>query len=217
MTALGQPPDWLLNLFPAARSFLENGGWLGILLFLGLLGLLLIWGVFSRLRSWLSGKPVPEGGPNLKEDLAKIEPPAPSTGDRRLLVEGVPVRLRLVVLAPAGRESEIPKDRIPQLLNRIVLGLGDLAMHDKPKIAIWPLQLSYEGFANSFHKNTLAPEGENDPSRWVLLAGRAKIDGLQVMLGLGLLAFAPTTIGRRRLEAHEWPTVLRVRVRDEVK
>ena len=199
------------------RDFLENGGWLAILAFLGLLGLLLVWGVLSKIRGWFSGKRVVATGPNLQEDLSSFAPLPPSTGDRRLLVEGVPVRLRLVVLAPAGRESQIAGDRIAQLLERVVLGLGDIARSDKPKITIWPVQLSYEGFANTFHKNTPAPEGDKDPSRWVLVAGRAKVDGTQIMLGLGMQAIKPTTVGRRTLDAHEWASVLRVRVRDEVK
>ena len=36
----------------------------------------------------------------------------------------------------------------------------------------------------------------------------------QILLGLGLQAIKPTTVGRKTLKAHEWESVLRVRVRD---
>src|SRR5262249_22619855 len=48
----------------------------------------------------------PEGG--LGEDLGEYPPP-PKAGKRRLLVQGNPMRLRLVVVAPVGKK-EFAKD-----------------------------------------------------------------------------------------------------------
>jgi len=81
-------------------------------------------------------------------------------------------------------------------------------------VRIWPKQLSYEGFTNSFHKHTPIPGGEREASRWVLVAGRAKLGGQSVLVGLGLQAAKPTTVGRKTLQPHEWPTVLRIRERE---
>jgi hypothetical protein len=150
----------------------------------------------------------------LEEHLEEYPPPKPSTGDRQLKVEGVPVRLRLVAIAPAGKADVIDEEKIGEMLERLVPGLGEVFQADKPRVRIWPLQLSYEGFAKHFHRNTILPEEEGDPTPWVVLAGRAKLGKQQIMVGLALLASKPTTIRRRTLDSHEWPTVVRVRVRD---
>jgi hypothetical protein len=60
----------------------------------------------------------------------------------------------------------------------------------------------------------LVPEAEGELSPWVIVAGRAKLGKQQVMVGLALQALKPTTVGRLTLEAHEWDSKLRVRVRE---
>jgi hypothetical protein len=197
---------------PEVRAFLDGGGWWAVAGVGGLLGLLLLWAV---LRPLLRGRrrPVKEP-PKLEEDLAGYPPLPPSTGDRRLTVEGVPVRLRLAVLAPAGTESEIDPDGANGLLDLALPGLGKVAAGDRTRFRFWPTQLSYEGFAKHFHRNTRIPEGEGEPSRWVLVAGRVKAAGQSFMLGLGLQAISPTPLGRRSLRPHEWGTVLRIRGRE---
>jgi hypothetical protein len=65
------------------------------------------------------------------------------------------------------------------------------------------------------HRNTIAPEAEGELSPWIVVAGRAKFGGKQqLMLGMALQAIKPTTVGRLTIDAHEWPTTLRVKVRD---
>ncbi len=76
------------------------------------------------------------------------------------------------------------------------------------------MQVSYEGFAKHFHRNTLVPQTEGGLSPWVVVAGRAKLGKNQVMVGLALQAIKPTTVGRLTLQAHEWESKLRVRVRE---
>ena len=122
--------------------------------------------------------------------------------------------MRLVVVAPAGNDAEVDIEEVQAMLERVLPGLSDICQGDRPRIKVWPRQLSYEGFAKLFRRNMMTPEGEGEPSRWILLGGRAKLGKQQIMLGLGLQAAKPTTVGRRTVDAHEWPTVLRVRVRD---
>ena len=76
------------------------------------------------------------------------------------------------------------------------------------------MQMSYKGFATHFHRNMLVPEPEGEPTPWVIVAGRAKLGTQQVMVGFALQAIKPTTLGRLTLEAHEWDSKLRVRVRE---
>jgi hypothetical protein len=119
--------------------------------------------------------------------------------------------LRLVVVAPSGREGDVDATAVEKLLDRIVPGLGGVARNDRPRIRVWPAQLSQQGFNAAFHRCTPKREGEGQPSRWVLVAGRAVVGRQPVMLGLGLWAEEPGTIGRLSLEPHQWLDVVRLR------
>jgi hypothetical protein len=191
--------------------------WVQIAIALGVLlvgALVLLALLVVVIRILFGRKKATPAAPNLEEDLAGYPPAPGSSGDRRLVVEGVPVRLRLVVLAPAGSQGEVDEENIEATLERIVPGLGQIFKADKPRVRIWPVQLSYEGFTKHFHRNTPIPEGERTLSPWVVVAGRAKLGKNQVMVGLAVQAIKPTTVGRLTLEAHEWDSKLRVRVRE---
>jgi hypothetical protein len=213
MDELKKPPQWLIDLLPEARGFLEGGGWLAILGVGGLLLLLLLWlAVVRPIRGLFRHEPEAPRVDPVAEDLSAIPPAPPHSGDVRLTVEGIPVRLRLVVMAPAGTAYTLAPELVPALLDRVVPGLADAVKRDSPEIRIWPGQLSTDGFAHSFHRNTPIPEGERKPSRWVLLAGRADLGERQVMVGLALQTIKPHTIGRRTLKPHDWAMTLRVKV-----
>jgi hypothetical protein len=206
--------DTLLNFIPEdVRDLAPEWVWYATFGFAALVALLLALGVLSFVLRVFKGRPT-HPGPNLEERFAEYPPLPPSTGDRRLLVEGVPVRLRLVIVAPAGTESRFDPALLEKLLERVLPGLGGIFAADKPRVRVWPTQLSHEGFANHLHRNTIVPEGDGQLSKWVVVAGRARLPDCHVMLGLGLEALKPTTVGRRTIEAHEWASVLRVRVRD---
>jgi len=215
MEILQKPPQWLVNVLPdAGKRLVENGG-IGWYVALGGAGLVVLLLLYVVLKGLFRRTPPEPKDDDLTEHLEEFPALPPSTGDRRLLVEGVPVRLRLVVIAPPGAGAKIDVENINRLLNAVLSGLGDIAATDKPSVRIWPRQHSYEGFAKIFHNNTVLPDDEDESStRWVMLAGRAKISGKQYLLGLGLEALKPTTVGRKTLKAHEWASVLRVRVRD---
>jgi hypothetical protein len=206
--------QWIKGLLPGPIAGLPE--WMQIAIVLGVAGIgaivvLMVLGVV--LRTLLRRKAKPKG-PSLEEDLASYPPMKPSSGDRRLLVEGVPVRMRLVVVAPAGKESEVDPEKVEGYLDKMLPGLGEVCRQDKPRVRIWPVQLSYKGFATHFHRNTLVPEPKGEQSPWVVIAGRAKLGKMQIMVGFALQAIKPTTIGRLTIEAHEWDSKLRVRVRD---
>ena len=212
-----QPPKWLLDSVPEGlKSFLESGGWWAVLGFAALVVLLLFWAFCSKALGLFGGRAsAPKQGAQLEEHLGDYPPLKSSAGDRRLLVENVPVRLRLLVVAPAGKADEVDEDNLDKLLEKILPGLGLIFKADKPRVRVWPVQLSYEGFTKHLHRNTIVPEGEGELSPWIIVAGRAKFGGKQqIMIGLALQAVKPTTVGRLTIEAHEWPTTLRVKVRD---
>jgi hypothetical protein len=157
--------------------------------------------VFRRKRP----KVDPEAG--MSEDLATY-PPAPS-GKRhyQLSVLNTPVRLRLVVVAPVGKR---PVGKVDSVLEQVLRGLGEVSIDDKPRIRVWPPQLSTAGFAPTFFRTTRRPEAEGKPSRWVLLAGPARAGGVPVLLGLACVTDRPTMMGTITMTEAQWNEVLRV-------
>jgi len=147
----------------------------------------------------------PEAG--LSEDLSTY-PPAPS-GKRhyQLSVMNTPVRLRLVAVAPVGK---LPVGKVDSVLEQVLRGLGEVSIDDKPRLRVWPPQLSTKGFAPTFFRLTHKPEPEGKPSKWVLLAGPAKAGGVPVLLGLACVTDRPTTMGLITLTEAQWNEVLRV-------
>jgi hypothetical protein len=148
--------------------------------------------------------------PKLDEDLSSY--PAPSFGParRRLMIEGVPARIRLVVLAPAGTGERIDENGLKDMLNRVLWGLGAIVEQDQPQIRIWPPQLSSHGFPAVFHRLAHTKEGDAEPSRWILLGGATPPRPRTVLLGLGLWTDEPTTIGRLSMEPRDWALSLHV-------
>jgi hypothetical protein len=207
--------QWIQDHLPAPIAALP--GWvqgaiaLGVVLIGAIVLLMMLLLVIRVLFGRRKAKPK---APSLEEDLATYPALKTSGGDRRLYVEGVPVRLRLVVVAPAGKQSEIDEGQVEATLEKVLTGLGQICKYDKPRVRIWPMQLSYEGFTKHFHRNTLVPDDDSGQSPWVVVAGRAKLGKNQVMVGFALQALKPTTVGRLTLEAHEWESKLRVRVRE---
>jgi hypothetical protein len=212
MDFLTKPPTWLTDQLPQeGRDFLTNGGWYAVL---GVAGLLLLLVLYLLVRAVLPRsrpKAKAKDDSDLDEDLATYPALKHPPGAKRLTVEGVPVRVRLAVLAPAGNDLEVNPATTAKLLDRVVPGLGELATHDRARTRIWPAQLSYQGFANTFFRHVRRPGEEGEPSAWVLVAGRVKVGKQQVLVGLALYADEETTLDRRTLEPHEWPTTLRVR------
>jgi hypothetical protein len=212
---LEKPPRWLLDLLPeSARDLLEQGGWWVVLGFVALVFLLIVWATLSRLGRALIGRHRQEiPTEDLTENLGALRLPANPAGPTQLTYEGLPVRLRLVVVAGAGKAFALQPKKVLPLLDRVVVGLTEIAEDAPPRIRIWPAQHSYEGFSITFHRSTPLPEGEGNPSQWIPVAGRAILGNQPVLLGLVLWSEERTTLPRRTLEPHEWPLVLRVKPR----
>ncbi|HKB03307.1 MAG TPA: hypothetical protein VKD90_13870 [Gemmataceae bacterium] len=156
-------------------------------------------------------KPPPDLERGLREDLATYPLPPAAAGPRRLSVNGVPVRVRLVVVAPIGKQqTAILPDEVRALLDDVVRGLGGFVPTDKPRIRVWPPQLSVAGFAPTFHRLVVSPDRDRPTSRWVKLAGPARTGQRPILLGLALLADEPCKMGDLHVETTEWHEVLEV-------
>jgi hypothetical protein len=149
----------------------------------------------------------PERG--LSENLAGF-PPAPGRpGKRRLVVHGQPMRVRLVVVSPAGKKPLSPEDA-EALVGSLMRGMDEILKADRPRVRVWPPQLSNVGFAQSFFRRVLRPEPRGRMSQWVRLAGPAKAGATPILLGMALLADEPTDVDELALDGAEWLDVVRV-------
>jgi hypothetical protein len=174
--------------------------------FLGAVGigafvvLLLLFSVMKRQK-----KVDPEAG--LGDDLSTL-PPAPK-GQRhyQLYVMNQAARLRLVVVAPVGKKAV---GKVDSALEQVFRGLGEVSFDDKPRIRIWPPQLSTTGFAPTFFRLTRSPDADGKPSRFVMLAGPARAGATPVLLGLVVEVEDRSKLGKLTMTETQWGEVLRV-------
>ena len=144
----------------------------------------------------------------LIEKLGDYPPAGP--GPQRLLLRGQPLRLRLAVLAPLGKRTLPANNAMEPLLDLVLRGLGDIARQDRPRLRIWPAQLSHHGFAPIFFRLTHRPEPAGKPSPWILAAGPVRAGGQQFLLGLALYADSPIDTNNVIVQANEWSEIFRV-------
>jgi hypothetical protein len=190
---------WLLAVIPGLpfdRNTLIYGGTAG-----GVAIFLLFVFVFFRGRKETS----PEDG--LAEDLAQLPPIARGERHYLLKVMNQPVRLRLVIIAPVGKKTV---GKVDSALEQIFRGLGEVAIDDRPRVRIWPPQLSTTGFAPTFFRLVKRPDPDGKPSRWILLAGPARAGNTPVLLGLAVQAETPSKLGLVTMTESQWGEVLRI-------
>ncbi len=200
--------DWI----PAdLRNRLPLEAWWGILAGAALLALLVLW---LMLRSLFRGGKKQKTGvfqqEETSEDLSRYPPLNRPPGANVAAVYNVATRLRLVVVAPVGKQPIDPTS-VEAMLDLVVPGLGQVARDDKPRVRVWPPQLSHHGFGATFNQMTQTFEVEGEPSHWILVAGRAQVGKQPVALGLAFWAEQPNTVGRLNIEAHQWLDMVRLR------
>jgi hypothetical protein len=203
-----------IDLLPAGlRGFLDAGGW-WVVAGGAVLALLLLIAAMTRrgLRRLKQGRPrLEDADRDYREDLTALVPAHLPPAKRRLTLYHLPVRLRLVVVAPAGTEQTVDSATVGQLLDRAVPGLEAIALDDQARIRIWPPQLSQQGFAHTFQRRVPLPGAEGEPSRWALVGGPVQLGRQTILLGLALFTRQPTTLRQVTLEPHQWLDALRIK------
>jgi hypothetical protein len=178
-------------------------------LFAALAGLVVAGLVLLRIAAGRK-RPHPDLEKGLREVLAEYPAPPPA-GPWRLTLNGDPVRVRLVVVAPTGKHhGPLTPDDVRGLLDDVLRGLGEVVGHDRPRVRVWPPQLSVSGFAPTFHRLVASPDAGAPASRWVKLAGPARTGGRPILLGLAVLADRPLKLGDVQVESTEWKELLRM-------
>ncbi len=147
----------------------------------------------------------------LGEDLSQYPLAPGNPGPRRLAVHGRPVRLRLVVVAPAGKQAVVADGEVEALLDGVLRGLGQVARQDRPRVRVWPPQLSQQGFAPTFFRLTRCPDTAGAPSHRLLAAGPARAGGRPVLLGLAMWGDDKAPMEQMTLANTEWDAVLELK------
>ena len=131
----------------------------------------------------------------------------------RLEFYGTPVRLAVLVLAPAGRNSQLPTaDELLAAIDCLVPGLTAVVAAHKPIVRSWPFQLSTQGFTHSFFNNVQLPGDRGRGTPWCSLVGRFETGSQQLLAGLVCVADKPNSQSQHTVaHAGQWMDVLRVR------
>jgi hypothetical protein len=199
----------IADAVPPGQNLLESIGTQNLMLYGAIaVGILLLLVILIFLMSRGKKRVNPESG--LDEDLSEYPPAPGKAGSRRLTVHGRPVRLRLVVVGPVGKRN-IAESGVEALLEEVLRGLGQIAQQDKPRIKIWPPQLSQQGFAPTFFRKTQCPDRAGKPSHWLLAAGPARAGGRPVLLGLAMWADDKGPMEQKILTETEWDEALQIK------
>ncbi|NLF72794.1 MAG: hypothetical protein GX575_27480 [Candidatus Anammoximicrobium sp.] len=151
--------------------------------------------------------------PDWRIDVAELPAHGPPADGPRLEFYGTPVRLAVLVLAPAGRNSPTPAESdVPALLDDLVPGLADVVAAQGPLIRLWPCQLSTRGFVSSFFGNVRLPGDRGKGTPWCAAAGRFEAGSQQLLAGLVCAADRPNSLSQITI-AHtgQWMDVVRVK------
>ncbi len=210
----------LIQMFPdSAQEFLNTDVGTIVLLLAIVVVVALVGAVaLSVLKGILGGtKRKPASKPKAELDLsAHSRPAAPTPAPaQRIFVSGEPVRLRMVVLAPAGSESDLDPTQVAKLLDKAVPGLSKQYAHDQPSVKTLPAQVSVKGFPPTFFRKTGLSAEKGDLSRWVLVAGRCVVGKRSFLLGLALWADKPCSVGHVTVEPDRWQELFRIRTAAE--
>ena len=124
-----------------------------------------------------------------------------------------PVRLALIIIAPAGTGSVTPSaDRWNDAFDSIVPGLSKVVNSHRPTIRTWPVQLSTSGFASRFFQYVPLPGDRGKGTRYSSIAGCFNMENRGMLVGLVFETEEPDRHGQYTVtDPSEWLGILRVK------
>ena len=170
-----------------------------------------LWVLIAALRARAARVELPPI--DLRINIEDLPAGGPPEDGPRLEVYGIPVRLAVLVLAPAGRNNPLPPtDQLPEVIEDLLPGLMEVIRAHRPLIRRWPVQLSTQGFTRSFFNNVLLPGDRGKGTPWCCVAGRFESGGQQFLAGLVCSAAKPNSLSQIPI-AHigQWMDAVRAR------
>jgi len=131
----------------------------------------------------------------------------------RLEIYHIPVQLAAIVIAPAGRNRELPDlHETVALIDHLAPGFGEVFTQHDPKIVLWPAQLSTEGFIRSFFRHVPLPGSKGRGTPWCSLAGRIETTEETLLVGLVCRAANANSLSQIFIDRpSKWLDVVRIR------
>jgi hypothetical protein len=209
------------HLPESVQAWLDDNGWWWIFGISSLVALLWVRSMWRRLRKALrtSRRKGKKRLPKVikRENLTRVGSGFTDEGPCRIVVKGMPARLRLVILSlgsqGGGSLSEEMADRV---LDWISSGLAEVAVYDAPGVRIWPPLYSAGGFATALQTHVPIPEPKGMKSHWVELAGAVRMGRLVILVGLVLHTEEPSTLRLVKVKSDRWMDFLAVEKNPEM-
>jgi hypothetical protein len=207
MRALPLPAFGATNV--CGQVFPTPAWWGGIVA--GIVVIVVVLAVVRWMRTGRKVRRQPE--PDLFVDVGQLDAAGPSLQGPRIEFYGTPVRLAVLVVAPAGRHGELPPAGVlPSLMDRLVPGLPNVVADHQPLICRWPAQLSTQGFAQSFFNQVALPGDRGKGTPWCSIAGKLQVGDRLFVVGLVCCASQSNGLSQVVVQ-HEgqWLDILRIR------
>jgi hypothetical protein len=204
---------------PVQNFLNDQGGWWWILGGVAVLALLWLRSIIRKLsgsrrpaKKKKGKKKKGKAAPVIRrEELALIGEGFTETGPRRILVKGVPAKLRLVVLSMGTKGGGgLNEDMADRVLDWIKEGLAQVASYDTPGVRVWPPFYSADGFATALPSYVPVPTGRGAKSHWVLLAGPVTMGRLIIQTGLLLYTEEANSLGFIKVKGERWLDALAI-------
>ncbi len=206
---------YLDHLPPVVREFLDDGGWLLVLLVVAVLGLLWVRSIYRRLtRSKRRRKNRSRATPQnplqkLEVDLEQIGIAVNEPHKHQVTVRDFPGRLRLVVMAPAASYvGDLLPEMAESLLDYIQPGLGAVYENDTPRVLVWPRMSSEAKFLDLVQKVVKIPEERGRKTPWLVTAGTTQLGRQRIYLCVGTHLDRPSYMREIRVPQGKWSEIL---------
>jgi hypothetical protein len=176
-------------------------------------GVLLLAFVTAVLMLRRRRRPVEPPPVDLSLHIEELDPSGPTAEGPQLEFYGTPVRLAALILAPAGRNSQLPPaQQLAETVDFLVPGLAAIVPAHRTVVRRWPFQLSTQGFTHSFFNSVQLPGDRGRGTPWCSVAGRFETPDQQLLAGLVCVAQRPNSLGQQTVpHPGQWLDVLRVR------
>jgi len=156
---------------------------------------------------------LPSSSIDLTIDVTQLPAGGPPSDGPTLEFCGMPVRLAVVVLAPAGRNAHLPpENKLTGVLDDLAPGLSSVVLSHRPILRVWPTQLSTQGFVHAFFNHLQLPGDRGKGTPWCCAAGRFDAGDQQLLVGILCAANKPNSLSQVTVgNVGQWMEVLRVR------
>lgn len=212
--AMDEAPTWSIEslrdlVTPETAPILA----IGAVTILALIVSLILFKIARSLLRVIFPKKPPPPPPNLEIDVENLSVTDIDEAEPKLEIYGIPSVVVAVVVAPSGRDAEEPPKRVAfHLLEAVTPGFGEVLAGHQPLLAVWPTQLSTQGFSQIFFASARLPGDAGRGTNWTSTAGKVQWKGKSFLVGIIFRAEKPLELGQRIMEhAGQWVEMLRVR------